>query len=300
MGEPQTTFLGYVRENGEVGVRDYRLALPSVVCATRAAARAVEGLVDGVTVEHPVGCAQIGADREQTFRVLVGIGAHPNVRQTAVVGLGCEGVPAEEVGQTIRDRRRQAAVTTIQASGGTREAAQAARARLEEEMDPAPARQPVGLDRLIVGVGPIEQLGDGGRALVQALLDRGGRVIQVAGTGDPIPYATPALATVRQGLMQGAQGASEAITGLVASGAQIIVAQCDADNIGGHPVAPVIRLGYDAGLQAALVDDMDGMVGDKSPEAWVDWIVAVASGASTAAEESGASTFAIQRIGPTL
>lgn len=58
------TFVGYRRANGDVGVRNYLLALPSVVCATRATARAVQDLPNAMTVEHPVGCAQIGADRD--------------------------------------------------------------------------------------------------------------------------------------------------------------------------------------------------------------------------------------------
>ena len=299
MTDPRTIFLGYVRSNGTVGVRDYLLALPSVVCATRAAAWAVDDLPGAVNVEHPVGCAQIGADRDQTLRVLVGVGSHPNVRQTAVLGLGCEGVPAQEVANRIRARNCRVEVTTIQAAGGTREAAQRARTVLLESA-PTADRQPVSIKRLVLGIGPINQLGEPGRAVVEAYLARGGRVIEIAGPGTPLDYAAaPDVASQRM-VTEGTVGANEAITGLVASGAQMILAQCDADNIGGHPVAPVMRIGYEARLQGALADDMDGMIEDRRPDEWVDWILEVASGETTAAEKSGASTFAIRRIGPTL
>lgn len=295
----QTSFLGYVRPNEEVGVRDYRLALPSVVCATRVAAWAIEEMPDTVTVEHPVGCAQIGADREQTLRVLVGVGAHPNVRQSVVLGLGCEGVPAAEVGGRIHELNRQAEVITIQESGGTREAAQAVRAVLVGA-DATNHREPVSIERLVLGVGPIAGLGDSGHAIIEAFLERGGRVVQIAGPGATLAYGARVGPNARQFLMEGTHGANEAITGLVASGAQVVLAQCDADNVGGHPVAPIIRMGYDHQLQDALADDTDGMVEDRTPDAWVDWILAVASGEPTMAEKSGAVTFAIGRIGPTL
>lgn len=299
MGQRNATFLGYVRPNGDVGVRDCLLVLPSVVCATRAAAWAVEETPDAVTVEHPVGCAQIGADREQTLRTLVGVGSHPNVRKAVVLGLGCEGVQASEVGSGIRELKRHAEVVTIQSSGGTREAAQAARTLLHDD-DAGTRRELVSVERLILGVGPIEDLGDVWRSIIDEFLERGGRVIQMGGQGRPLPYAMRAGTDAPHFIMEGTYGANEAITGMVASGAQVILAQCDADNIGGHPIAPIVRVGYDPALQDALADDMDGMIQDRSPAGWVDWILEVASGELTMAEKSGTATFAIQRIGPTL
>ena len=116
-------FMGYLRSDGSAGVRDYRLALPSVVCANRAAIKAAREISSGVAIEHPIGCAQIGADREQTKRVLIGVGSHPNVMATAVIGLGCEGVPAAEVFEAVQGYRVMASVITIQAAGGTEKAA---------------------------------------------------------------------------------------------------------------------------------------------------------------------------------
>lgn len=294
----RTEFLGYRRSRGKVGVRDYLLALPSVVCATRAAFWAVEG-TEAIQIEHPIGCAQIGVDREQTRRVLVGMGAHPNVRATTVIGLGCEGVPAEEVYRGLQDLGQPASVVTIQASGGTREAAQAARNFLAT-MKPA-FREPVGIRDLLLGVGPIDALGTKGRRLIEAFLDRGGRVVYSAtDAAEALPYGAPVPAHLRYAAMQAGSGPTETMTGLAASGAQISLGICDPHNVGGHPVVPVIRLGSDERFRKALSDDMDGLISDRDIDQWVDWILDVASGEMTMTESLGTASFAIERIGPTL
>ncbi len=294
----RTEFLGYRRFSGQVGVRDHRLALPSVVCATRAAFWAVEE-TDAIFIEHPIGCAQIGADREQTRRVLVGMGAHPNVRAVAVIGLGCEGVPAEEVYEGLQAAGQWASVVTIQASGGTREAAQSARRFLETT--PPASREPAGIRDLLLGVGPIDGLGRAGRRLIEAFLDRGGRVVYSTREAvDALPYGAPVPEKTVYAAMQAGSGATETMTGLGASGAQILLGQCDPHNLGGHPVVPVIRLGGDERWRTALSDDMDGLISDRDADLWVDFILAVASGEMTMTESLGSSSFAIERIGPTL
>lgn len=295
-------FMGYVRPDGTVGVRDHRLALPSVVCANRAAIEAVRLVSGGVAIEHPIGCAQIGSDRDQTKRVLVGMGSHPNVRTTAVIGLGCEGVPAAEVFEAVQGQRSMASVVTIQAAGGTDEAAATARSFLEQESAGSVSRQPVPIHRLVLGVGPIEGLGAKGRAVVEAFLNRGGQVVQSAtGEAGAIPYAARVPEHANWVKMEAGEGTNQVITGLAATGAQILLAQCDRYHLGGHPVVPVIRIGYDQALRKALQDDMDGMIDDRDADAWVDWILEVASGEHiTMAEMLGSSVFAIARIGPTL
>lgn len=295
-------FMGYVRADGSVGVRNLRLALPSVVCANRAALEAVRSVSDGVAIEHPVGCAQIGADRDQTKRVLVGVGAHPNVRTTAVIGLGCEGVPAAEVFEEVQGRRSMASVVTIQSAGGTTEAAAAARVFLEQDPPISNAtRQEVSIHHLVLGVGPIEGLGSKGREVVDAFLRRGGKVVQSnTGESGAMPYAARIPDDADRVLMEAGEGSNQVMTGLAASGAQILLAECDRYRVGGHPVVPVIRIGYDPAIRAALQDDMDGMMNDRDAEAWVDWILDVASGEKTMAEMLGSSVFAIARIGPTL
>lgn len=294
---------GFPRENGTIGIRDYLLALPSVVCSNEAARLAADGLPDGVTFEHPVGCAQVGADKEQTWRVLVGIGSHPNVRAVMVVGLGCEGIVAETVAQGIMERGRTTSVVTIQASGGTDQAAAKARDALLQYASPGRTAA-LPLSELIVGVGDIRPLGAAGAALIAAFEARGGRTVRIADDGAPvdaeIDYAAPMPPGARRVRMRAGTGDAETITGLAATGAHLIVAAGDAAHLGGHPVCPVVRIGYDPATRRALQDELDGDIRDRSPDQWVDYLLEVAEGRMTASEAIGSTVFAIERIGPTL
>lgn len=300
--EGKTEFRGFVRDNGDVGVRSYLLSLPSVVCANRAAARAAFLIPDAVSVEHPVGCAQIGADKDQTLRVLVGIGSHPNVHGTMVVGLGCEGVPAIQVCEGIRLQRRCADMVNIQDVGGTEQAAERAAHYLNNLAELEEMRNPVSIDRLLLGVAAIEGLESSGRAVLEAFQKRGGRVIEACADNrvPRLPYGVRMPRQVKSAYMEVSTGNSEILTGLVAAGAHIILAQADARNAGGHPIAPVARIGYDERLREALLDDMDAMIDERTPNEWVDWILDIASGALTMSETLRLDTFSIERIGPTL
>src|SRR5574341_2524174 len=83
----KTTFWGYKRENGRVGVRNHVLILP-VDDLSNAAAQAVENNVKGtLALPHPYGRLQFGADLELHFRTLIGIGANPNVAAVVVIGI---------------------------------------------------------------------------------------------------------------------------------------------------------------------------------------------------------------------
>ncbi len=81
------TFMGYVRENGRVGVRNHVLIL-SVDDISNAAIQAVENNIKGtIAIPHPYGRLQFGADLELHFRTLIGTGSNPNVAAVVVVGI---------------------------------------------------------------------------------------------------------------------------------------------------------------------------------------------------------------------
>jgi altronate dehydratase large subunit len=302
-----TEVLGYRRDNGTVGIRDYLLALPSVVCANEAAALAVRGRPDGVTIEHPVGCAQIGADKEQTWRTLVGVGAHPNVRQTVVVSLGCEGIVAATIEEGIRAQGRATAVFGIQATGGVVEAGHEAGRYLDQFRDAGVRAEPLPLEQLVLGIADIRALGQAGEEIVRAYRRLGGRTLMAAPPDMKPPagvslleYAEPLPPHSESSAMRTGAGDGETITGLAASGAHLILAAGDLRHLGGHAIVPVVRVGHDPNTALALTDDLDGQAGDRSPEAWVAFLLEVANGRRTASEVLGSQIFAIQRIGPTM
>ncbi|WP_333841005.1 UxaA family hydrolase [Pelomicrobium sp.] len=83
----KSTFWGYRRENGRVGVRNHVIILP-VDDLSNAAAQAVEHNIKGtLALPHPYGRLQFGADLELHFRTLIGTGSNPNVAAVVVIGI---------------------------------------------------------------------------------------------------------------------------------------------------------------------------------------------------------------------
>jgi len=82
-----TTFLGYRRENGRVGVRNHVIILP-VDDISNAACEAVANNIKGtLALPHPYGRIQFGADLDLYFRTLIGVGSNPNVAAVVVIGI---------------------------------------------------------------------------------------------------------------------------------------------------------------------------------------------------------------------
>lgn len=82
-----TTFMGYRRDNGRVGVRNHVIILP-VDDISNAATEAVANNIKGtMALPHPYGRLQFGEDLELHFRTLIGIGSNPNVAAVVVIGI---------------------------------------------------------------------------------------------------------------------------------------------------------------------------------------------------------------------
>src|SRR3989337_2387870 len=97
-----TTFLGYRRENGRVGVRNHVIILP-LDDLSNAAAEAVPFNIKGAPpIPHPYGRLQFGADLELHFRTLIGAGCNPNVAAVVVIGIepGWAGRVVEGIAKT--------------------------------------------------------------------------------------------------------------------------------------------------------------------------------------------------------
>ena len=81
----KTTFRGYRRENGRVGIRNHVIILP-VDDLSNAAAEAVAHNIKGtMAIPHPYGRLQFGADLDLHFRTLIGAGSNPNVAAVVVI-----------------------------------------------------------------------------------------------------------------------------------------------------------------------------------------------------------------------
>lgn len=93
------TFAGYKRANGEVGIRNEIVVLPTVGCVNGTVNKLAdmlrretreEGVDAIVAYTHNYGCSQLGNDHENTRKILRDIVLHPNIGGVLVVGLGCE------------------------------------------------------------------------------------------------------------------------------------------------------------------------------------------------------------------
>ncbi len=83
------TFSGYVRENGEVGIRNDIWIINTVGCVNKVAQKLAQ-LTGAKCFSHPYGCSQLGDDLEITQKILKGMVNHPNAGGVLVLGLGCE------------------------------------------------------------------------------------------------------------------------------------------------------------------------------------------------------------------
>ena len=103
--DEQRTFKGYVRKNGDVGVRNEIWIVPTVGCVNGVAERLVHQLsketgcegIDAIHAwHHNYGCSQLSEDHENTRKVLRDICLHPNAGGVLVLSLGCENNQPED------------------------------------------------------------------------------------------------------------------------------------------------------------------------------------------------------------
>ncbi len=160
----RATFMGYRRDNGKVGTRNYIGILTTVNCSATVAKQiaamfsypgALDGFdhVDGVVaLTHESGCGMRaeGEGYEVLQRTFEGYVGHPNFGGVLLVGLGCETMQVDKVlkqaSLTESDRFK---AYTIQNVGGTRAAVEQGAAHIramlplvnEARREPCPASE---------------------------------------------------------------------------------------------------------------------------------------------------------------
>ncbi|MGI8743554.1 MAG: UxaA family hydrolase [Bryobacteraceae bacterium] len=157
-------FLGFPREDGRAGTRNYIAVVAASNCAAHTAeliAASFEGErlppnVDGVVAfPHGEGCGHsIGPDTIQLQRTLGGVLNHPNVSGAIILGLGCEVNQIDHYLGKGGARTERLVGLTLQSSGGTRATVEAARRAIAGMMERASAepRVPVPGSKIILGL----------------------------------------------------------------------------------------------------------------------------------------------------
>ena len=85
----EETFLGYLRPDGSVGVRNDVWIVNTVGCVNNTA-RILAEKTGALHFPHPFGCSQLGDDQAFTQEILAAMVRHPNAGGVLVLGLGCE------------------------------------------------------------------------------------------------------------------------------------------------------------------------------------------------------------------
>ncbi|MDR1533246.1 MAG: altronate dehydratase family protein [Clostridiales bacterium] len=105
--ERPVTFSGYLRPDGQAGIRNEIWIVPAVgcvndVCETlaRAGRKDYENIF---SFTHPYGCSQTGDDHAATRKLLAALCRHPNAGGVLVVGLGCENNTMESFKHELGD-----------------------------------------------------------------------------------------------------------------------------------------------------------------------------------------------------
>jgi len=158
------TFLGYLREDGRVGTRNYIAVVAASNCAAHTAewiARTYEDEplppgVDGIVAfPHGEGCGHtIGPDTDQLRRTLAGVLVHPNVSSAIILGLGCEVNQIDHYLGPGAPHSTRLAGFTLQTSGGTRATVEAVRSAIARFIDQAAAERRTELpaSRIVLGL----------------------------------------------------------------------------------------------------------------------------------------------------
>ena len=110
-------FEGYLRPDGQVGIRNDIWVIPTVGCANTICCQIVEKVRESLNSQpstlnfihfpHNYGCSQLGDDHENTRKILRDMVLHPNASGVLIVGLGCENNQPKEFEKLLGDYDRQ-------------------------------------------------------------------------------------------------------------------------------------------------------------------------------------------------
>jgi altronate dehydratase large subunit len=96
-------FMGYHREDGQIGVRNHVIVISTVSCINPVTEQIAKA-TGAIPITHGCGCGQTEEDYQKTQWSLARYAENPNVAGAFVVGLGCEQIDAERLADEIRGK----------------------------------------------------------------------------------------------------------------------------------------------------------------------------------------------------
>jgi altronate dehydratase large subunit len=291
-------FKGYRRADGQIGVRNHVLVVPTVICSSLVAERIAAAIEDvGAALPHLAGCGQLGPDLHVTHDTLAAYCRHPNVGAVLVVDLGGS-VVLGEIAEIMGAEHLLAARATNPDTS----------ARLLRVINRV-EREAAALGLDIRGTQPSPGNIRGGLTTIE---EKSLGATHKAGERTPledvIAYAAP---IVRKGLtVMDTPGLDvESVTGMVGGGAQVVVFTTGLGTPTGNPIAPVLKITGNARTASNMADNIDldvsGVIASsETMEAAADRlfesVLRMCCGMATAAERLGHREFAIHRRNPTI
>jgi altronate dehydratase len=251
-------FSGFDHGNRGIGIRDFQLILPSVVCSTHVAKKIADA-VGGKTFSHNTGCGIIGSDVPGIGQFFGELANHPNVSSVVVVGLGCETIQGNELADQLLSKNKSTKYLVIQESGGMGATLQKGSMAAKELSASFPVKKS-GSNELLVG---IESSVDKEKAEQLAVeLEKSGLKTLVAGNDKT----------------------GENLTELMKNGAHLVVSLVAPDQPPtGYPIIPVINIATNSPLHMAIASDFD-LAANFSNSQLAELISNVANGVKTKAE----------------
>lgn len=146
---PEPGRLGFQRQDGRKGIRNYVLVIYTVECASHVAVEIARSEPDTHVIGFP-GCY----DNAYAIRLMLALARHPNVGAVLAVGLGCEYTQPAMIAEAVRNSGRPAEWFYIQDSGGTTASIAKGRAAVQamrKTISSSVPRVPVTLADLTVG-----------------------------------------------------------------------------------------------------------------------------------------------------
>ncbi len=300
-----------VRTDRGVSLDQVGLILPTSLCSGQIAKMTVnqlnqqalgqsQGLSRFVSLVHTEGCGVAGKTADMIYnRTLLGYLTHPLVKHCLLLEHGCEkthndymrnqltvaGVDAEQFGWA-----------SIQLDGGIEAVMEKIEGWFVDQVSqmPSPEFEDVGLENLRVGVINAGQISaSASRALAQftqIIVGAGGTVVvpqlsdlladpgfrDVLQLGKQIP---PSLTHSEQFVQSGFHVMEtpsghwiETLTGMAATGVELIVAHLGTPPMPGHPLVPVIQITADETIQQRFAPDLDLMLREDT-DLWPEQIL---------------------------
>ncbi|MCK4221925.1 MAG: UxaA family hydrolase, partial [Dehalococcoidia bacterium] len=111
-------FLGYPRENGQAGTRNYVGIISNVACSSDPATWIANSVSDCIPYTHRQGCGLIPPDEEVVYRTLISLGKNPNLAAVLVVAPDCADSDPDRIANGIAQSGKPVDVCRIHQEGG--------------------------------------------------------------------------------------------------------------------------------------------------------------------------------------